>query len=97
MVLTRVWISLLALGTAVGVAYFAMALGLGSGAVLSAPNTKYAIRVGLIYGVILVLIINCLPVRQVRRAWRVSAIVILVAHLLFGLGLMIWTAAMATV
>ena len=97
MSLVRLGISAISLATAVGVAYLAMWQGLGGNSSLSDANTDFAIKTGLAYGCCLVAMVNCLPIWNRERTLKIAGIVILALHLLFGLSLMIWTAAIASV
>jgi len=97
MALLRISISLIALATAIGVAYLAIWEGLGGGSALSSENTIFAIYAGLLYGCVLLIVVNGIPYRNRKMTMKVAALTILGLHLIFGFGLMTWTAAMASV
>ena len=90
----RLYISLVALATAIGVAYVAIWAGLGFGSLLSSANTTFAVKNGLLYALLLVIVVNCI---LRNKSIRVSLITITALHLLYGFGLLIWTAAIASV
>ena len=97
MAFLRISVSLLALITAIGVAYLAIWQGLGGGSSLSPANTHFAVKTGVYYGCILMLVVNCIPYRNRKQTMQVAAFTVLGLHLVFGFGLMIWTAAIASV
>lgn len=95
MIALRAVFSLIALATAIGVAYIAMVGGLGSNSTLSSPNTVYAIKTGFLYGVGLVVLLNFLPYRNAKQAIKLTGVIMIGMHFAFGLGFMVWVAAMA--
>ena len=97
MAILRTSISLSALLTAIGVAYLAIRMGLGSKQLLSPANTDFAIKTGILYGGILLVPVNCIPYKNRENTTKVASFTILGLHLIFGLCLMIWTAVSATV
>ena len=96
MAFLRISISLLGLATAIVVAYFAMWKGLGGGPSLSPADSAFAVTAGAIYGVILIVFLNVIPYHDRKRTLRVAAFAIIGLHIVFGLGFMIWTAAIAS-
>lgn len=93
----RATLSAIALATAIGVAYLAMSMGLGGDFLLAEANTSFAIKSGLVYGSILTLFLNLFSFSDARKAGRTIIILTIGAHFLFGVSMMIWTAAMAGV
>ncbi|YCM42267.1 hypothetical protein V2O64_13225 [Verrucomicrobiaceae bacterium 227] len=97
MAILRISVSSIALITAIGVAYLAIWMGLGGGSLLSPANAHFAIKAGIIYGGILLVAVNCIPYKNRKNTTRMASFTILGLHLIFGFGLMIWTAAIAIV
>ena len=97
MIPLRITVSLFGLATAIGVSYIAMVGGLGSNSTLSTSNAKYATMIGLVYGAGLIFIMNLLPFRSAKQALKLTVIVMTGTHFLFGLGFMIWVAAIAMI
>ena len=95
MALLRISISLLALASAIGVSYFAVWEGLGGDSSLSPANTAFAVWTGLIYGGILMILVNIIPYRNRKSSLKIAAFSIIGLHLIFGFGFMIFIAAVA--
>lgn len=76
-------------------AYLALWGGLGGHRFLSSANTWFALRVGVAFGFVVSIALNCLSVRHIKNHAVTVLIVMTAMQTVFGASFMLWVAIAA--